>query len=116
MASERNRVSSLVEYIKSLGIEVNLEKNKAQGHRGFFKAIGQKFRIDISKGMTNECITRTLIHEFAHYIHFNYDKSLKSLEFIFGENWNEYLEDLINLTVDIIPKSSISPLFDKKIK
>ena len=37
MVSERNRIIRLKEYFESLGIEVNIGKNKARGNKGFFR-------------------------------------------------------------------------------
>ena len=48
------------------------------------------------------------MHEFAHYVHYTYDKTLKSLDFIIDEN-DELTEELIKLTVDSI-NSKISRL------
>lgn len=116
MASKRDRIIELAKYFNSLGIEVNIGKNKAQGNKGFFKVIKGSFRIDICKGLSDEDILHTLVHEFAHYLHYINDNSLKSLDFFAGENWNELIEELIELTVDSIPKSTISPLFEIKNK
>lgn len=114
MACKRNRVLELTEYLKSLNIDINIKKNKAQGHKGFFKVINNKCRIDISKGLDDENVLRTLVHEFAHFLHYSQDKSLKSLEFFCGNDWEELTEELISLTVDLIPKSTIAPLFEAK--
>jgi len=114
MVSERDRILELVKYFNSLGIKVNIGKNRAQGNKGFFKVINGDFRIDVSKDLSDDAVLRTLVHEFSHYIHYINDKTLKSLEFILGENWEEYLDELIELTVDSIPKQTISPLFDAK--
>lgn len=113
MACERNRILDIVQYFESLGIEVNIGKNKARGNKGFFKACNKNFRIDIAKGQSEETILKTLVHEFAHYVHYNYDKTLKSLDFIIDEN-DELTEELIKLTVESIPKNSIAPIFKAK--
>ncbi len=55
-------MKDLINYIKSLGIEVHTS-TKARGHNGFFL----KNRIDVSKNAPDKI--PTLIHEFAHYIH-----------------------------------------------
>ena len=117
MVSERNRIVNLVKYLESCGITINIAKNKARGHRGYFKAIGDAFRIDIARGLSEDAVLRTLAHEFAHYVHYNYDKTLQSLDFIFEES-EALLEELISITVEIIPKHNVKPLFDlkKKIK
>lgn len=114
MVSTRNCINGLVEYLESLNISVNLAKNKARGNKGFFFAKGSAYRIDISKIVDEEAVLSVLAHEFAHFVHYSYDKTLESLDFIF-ENFNdEILEELISITVELIPKNGIKPVFDKK--
>ena len=118
MVSERDRILGLIEYLKSLDIEVNFRKNKARGNKGFFKVKSDKFRIDISKELSDAEALRVLVHEFSHYVHYLNDKTLKSLDFL-NLKFDEKIEDeLISITVDLIPKDSIKPLFEmqKKIK
>jgi hypothetical protein len=110
MADKRNRILKIVEYLNSCGITVNIAKNKARGNKGFFRALNNQFRIDISKDINDETIIKTLAHEFAHFIHFNYDRKLKSLDFIFDNN-EDILEELISATVYTIPKTSVEPFF-----
>lgn len=115
MVSERNRILDLVQYLESLGIEVNIGKNKARGNKGFFKFDGSKYRIDIAKGQNEDAILKTLAHEFAHFVHYRYDKTLKSLDFIFDDS--EYItKELLDITVEMIPKVSVEPLFTKEEK
>ena len=114
MVSKRNRILNLENYLNSCGIEINIGKNKARGNKGFFKVNGQNFRIDIAKDQNEETIIKTLAHEFAHFVHYKYDKSLKSLNFVFDENDDDLLEELLNITVESIPKNSIEPLFTLK--
>ena len=116
MDNSRNRIEKFVNYIESQGIVINLAKNKARGNKGLFKVFGSNFRIDISKDINESEILHVLVHEFTHYVHYKYDKSLKSLNFLLGDKEEEYLEDLIQLTVDSIPKTSIEPLFNEKEK
>ena len=116
MVSERNRILKLKEYIESFGIIVNISKNKAQGHKGFFKAQNGECRIDISKGLDEKNILTTLCHEFGHYIHYIRDNKLKSLEFIFGDSYDEIQDELLEITVDSISKKNIKPLFELKDK
>lgn len=111
MASERNRILDLVQYIESCGVEVNIGKNKARGNKGFFKATKKSFRIDIAKNQSEESILRTLAHEFAHYVHYQHDRTLMSLSFIFDES-DEITEELILATVATIPKKTVQPIFD----
>lgn len=61
---EKDLAKALINYFKSLGIEVNTN-TKARGHQGFFF----KNRIDVSRQTREERIVPTLLHEFAHYIH-----------------------------------------------
>jgi len=114
MVSKRNRILNLENYIKSCGIDVNIGKNKARGNKGFFKVKGSDFRIDIAKKQNEEAILKTLAHEFAHFVHYNYDKSLKKLDFIFDDENETILAELLNITVDSISKDSIKPLFQIK--
>jgi hypothetical protein len=86
MDNPRNRTKELINFIESCGILVNCAKNNARGHRGFFRTDGKQFRIDLSKKLDDELILKTLAHEFAHYIHYKYDKSLKNLDFIFSND------------------------------
>lgn len=111
MVSERNRVLDLIEFIESVGIKVNIAKNKARGNKGFFKAQNGTFRIDIAKGLDDSAILATLAHEFAHFIHYNQDKSLKDLTFLSNKFSESMLEEMLELTVLSIPKGSISPIF-----
>jgi hypothetical protein len=67
----------LENYLKSCGIEVYVGKNNARGNKGYFKVKGADFRIDIAKGQSEDVILKTLAHEFAHFVHYYYDKSLK---------------------------------------
>jgi len=118
MDNKRNR--ELIEYLISLGIKMNVGVNKARGNRGYFKAqrgcFGiENFTITISKGMTDDEITRVLVHEFAHYFHYMNDKTLKSLDFFINQDMSvELHEEFLNLTVDIIPKEFAKKLFDEK--
>lgn len=114
MVSQRNRIINLVNYLETLGIIVNIGKNKARGNKGFFKVVNNNYRIDIANNLTEDAILRVLVHEFAHYVHYKNDKSLKSLDFILPNLNDDLHEELISLTVESIPKESIKPLFDIK--
>lgn len=113
MACKRNRIIDLIEYIESCGVQVNIGKNKAQGNRGFFKVKGEAYRIDIAKNQSEESVLKTLAHEFAHFVHYKNDKTLKSLDFAFDLT-DEVMEELISITVESIPKSMVKPLFEKR--
>ena len=114
MACTRDSIIKLIDYIKSYGISVNIGKNKARGNKGFFKTDGNRYKIDIRKNLSEEEILRILMHEFVHYVHYTYDKTLKSLDFIFPNCFDDYYEDLIKLTVDAVPKNFAEELFRKK--
>ncbi len=116
MACERNRIIELKKYLSSLGISVNIGKNKARGHKGIFMHSFDNFRIDISENVVQEDVLSVILHEFAHYIHYNSDKKLSSLDFIFGKVTDEIKEELIKITVDEIPKDFASALYTKKSK
>ena len=114
MASQRNRIIDLQNYLKSLNIDINIGKTKAHGNKGIFLHRMNKYRIDISKNLEEEEILSVLLHEFAHYVHYTYDSSLKSLDFIF-ENYNEEVhEELIKVTVQNVPKKFATMLYSKK--
>ncbi len=114
MADKRNRILDLVKYLNSLGIVVNVGKNKARGNKGVFINTPKSYRIDVSGKLTEDEILSVLVHEFAHYIHYTYDKSLKSLEFVFSPFDDEILEELISVTVQQIPKDYAESLFCQK--
>ena len=117
MVSERNRIIRLKEYFESLGIEVNIGKNKARGNKGFFRGTNNgAYRIDISKNINEEETLSVLLHEFAHFVHFKYDKTLSSLNFAFHNLTELMSEELVNVTVKKIPKNEAKALFDKKDK
>lgn len=85
----------LIKYFKSLGLDVHTT-TKARGHQGFFL----KNRIDISKNTPENRIVPTLLHEFAHYIHFKIEPNMNrtggSLEVLFGSD--KYLDELKKVT------------------
>ena len=115
MVSKRDRFIKLQNYFESLGITVNVGKNKARGNKGLFIAKNNKsFRIDISSEIDESSILSIMLHEFAHYVHYRYDSSLKSLDFIFDEISNEELEELLQVTVDKVPKEAAVILYNKK--
>lgn len=117
MVSERNRILEINNYLKELGILVNIGKNKALGNKGLFKCTGNKsYRIDISNQLNDNEIMPVLAHEFAHYIHYKHDNKLKSLDFIFGELSNEMFNELTEITVQEIPKSAAASLYETKMQ
>ena len=67
MVSKRDCIENIIDYLRTLNIEVNVAKNNARGNKGFFSAKGFSYRIDVSKKIENEEILSVLAHEFAHY-------------------------------------------------
>ena len=115
MACERDRITELKKYIENKGIILNIGKTKARGNKGFFKYFADgRYRIDISAKISDDSIINVLLHEFTHYIHYCYDKSLKSLDFVFKKNSPEIYEELINVTVNEIPKEFALALMGEK--
>ena len=114
MGCSRDCIDDIIKYLESLNIDVNIAKNKARGNKGFFSVKGKRYRIDVSKVLNETSVLSVLAHEFAHYVHYCYDKSLSSLDFIFEDFNNDILEELISVTVDLIPKDCIKPFFEKK--
>lgn len=103
----------LINYIESLGIKVNTS-TKARGHQGFFL----KNRIDISKNTPENRIVPTLLHEFAHYIHYkiepNMQKTGGTLDVIFQSKNPIYKEELIKVTNFVDENSLCVRLFEHK--
>lgn len=82
----------MVVYLRSLGLVVNTN-TKARGHQGFFL----NNRIDISTSLSDKRKIEVLIHEFAHFIHFQIDdnvfKNHGSLENLFCNSDIKKIED-----------------------
>ena len=115
MVNKRNRNLELKKYFESLGIIVNIGKNKARGNKGFFKyKSDESYRIDISKTLSDDEISSVMLHEFAHYFHYQNDKTLKKLDFVFGNISDNLKDELINITVKYIPKDYAKSLFDAR--
>ncbi len=114
MACKRNRSVALKEYLKTLGVDVNIGKTKARGNKGIFICGQEKYRIDISKDLPDEKILPVICHEFAHFVHYTYDSSLKTLDFVFEDMTDENWEELVNITVKDIPKDFAANLYSKK--
>ena len=114
MACQRDRIIKLKDYIESFGIKVNIGKNKARGNRGVFINKGNLSRIDVSQCINYEDSASVLVHEFFHYLHYKNDRTMKSLDFSFGKTNDVILEELINVTVQFVPKTFATSLFDAK--
>lgn len=115
MAGARDRILEISTYLESLGIQVNMGKNKALGNKGLFRfGKNHLFRIDISKNLDDNEKIPVLVHEFAHFLHYKYDNNLKSLEFIFEDFSDEIREELTEVTVQEIPKATAVSLYKTK--
>ena len=62
---------TFVKYLRTLGLEVHTS-TKARGHQGFFC----NNRIDISKNTPEHRVIPTMMHEFAHYIHYQIEPDM----------------------------------------
>lgn len=114
MADKRDRILNLKTYLEQAGIIVNIGKNKARGNKGIFVTRDKKFRIDISKNLDEEHSLSTLVHEYAHYIHYKYDKTLQSYQFIFPDFNDTIHEELLCVSVNMVPKETAIKLFEEK--
>lgn len=87
----------LIKYFRSLGIEVHTS-TKARGNLGFFL----KNRIDISKNIPPHRVVPTLIHEFAHYVHYGIEPEMHrtggSFKALFGEENPLFEQELFKVT------------------
>ena len=103
----------LIRYFEGLGIEVHTT-TKARGHQGFFL----KNRIDISKNLPEFRIIPTLLHEFAHYIHYSLEPEMPktggSFEKIFKENHTYFEQELIKVTNFVDENSLCVKLYEHK--
>lgn len=103
----------LIKYFKELGITVNT-RTKARGHQGFFL----RNRIDISRNVPENKITQTLLHEFAHYVHYKLDPEIHitggTLENIFGERSLTLEKELLKVTNFVDENSLCIKLYEHK--
>lgn len=103
----------LINYLKSLGIQVNTS-TKARGHLGFFL----KNRIDISKNIPPHRVVPTLLHEFAHYIHYGLEPDIThtggSFDKIFKEENPAFEKELIRVTNFVDENSLCVKLYEHK--
>lgn len=93
---QNQKSKEIIKYFRDLGLDVHTS-TMARGHMGFFL----NGRIDISKNTPSERIIPTLLHEFAHYIHFGFEKDLNksggNLNIIFKTD-NNFEQELIKVT------------------
>lgn len=103
----------LIKYFKSLGLEVHTN-TKARGHHGFF----MKNRIDISKNVPKNRIIPTLLHEFAHYIHYNMDSTISlsggNFQLLFQEENPLFEEELFKVTNFVDENSLCVKLYEHR--
>ena len=111
MVSERNRIIALKEHLENSGIEVNIGKTKARGHKGFFLTNKKFFRIDIAKDLSSDSIYSTMLHEYAHFVHYKYDSTLSSYDFLFPNITDDMLSELINVSVQFVSKEYAQNIF-----
>lgn len=97
MACSRNKTlikNELIRYISSLGIDVNTI-TKARGNKGFFK----EGRIDVSKSLDDDNSVMVLVHEFAHFINFKLDNTLKDFKILFEDDSDIIKDELLSVTI-----------------
>lgn len=103
----------LVNYLRSLGIEVHTT-TKARGHLGFFL----KNRIDISKNIPEHRFVPTLVHEFAHYIHYGLEPEMHknggSFKALFKEENPLFEKELLRVTNFVDENSLCVKLYEHK--
>ena len=105
--------NKLIKYLKNKGLDVRTS-TKARGHQGLFL----KNRIDISKFTPEERIIPTLLHEFAHYVHYKIDpdvlKNGGTLSVLFDSEDETILEELFKVTNFVDTNSLCVKLYDHK--
>ena len=102
-----------VKYLKNLGIEVHTT-TKARGHLGFCL----KNRIDISKNISPERFVPTLLHEFAHYVHYEIEPAINrtggTFEVLFGSDDPIISDELFKVTNFVDENSLCVKLYEHK--
>ena len=104
MVSTRNSTlikSELIRYIASLGLDIKTV-TKARGNKGFFR----EGRIDVSKTLDDDSSIKTIVHEYAHFVHHRLDKNINDLDILFGENSCELIDELVEVT-NFVDKNSL---------
>ena len=104
---------SFVKYLRTLGIEVHTT-TKARGHQGFFC----NNRIDISKNTPENRVIPTMMHEFAHYIHYQLEPTMPktggSFEVLFKSDDERIKEELFKVTNFVDENSLCVRLYEHK--
>ena len=112
MACTRNRrLTELIDYIENLGLTVNT-KTKARGNKGFLRGN----RIDVSKKVTDVEVEQVLMHEFAHFVHSQKDKTLKNFNVIFNSDSEQIKDELVKVTNFVDNNSKCSELLEQRNK
>jgi len=103
----------LIVYFKSLGLTVNTT-TKARGNLGFF----MKNRIDISKNVPPARMVPTLLHEFAHFVHYGLEPDINKTGGTFLKLFNEenplFEAELIKVTNFVDENSLCVRLYEHK--
>lgn len=107
--------NQLIKYLESLGLMVNTT-TKARGHLGFF----MKNRIDISRNVPKYRVIPTLLHEFAHYIHYGLEPDIAktggTFTKIFREENPVFETELFKVTNFVDENSLCVRLFEHKAR
>ncbi len=108
-----DKKKEIIKYLADLGITVKTS-TKARGHQGFFL----KNRIDISKNIKEDRIIPTLLHEFAHYVHYQLEPDMTisggTLSAIFGEDNSTIKKELLKVTNFVDENSLCVRLYEHK--
>lgn len=90
-----------INFLEKLGIEVHLN-TKARGNSGFCTSK----RIDVSKDLPREKVVDVLLHEFAHYVHFQLEpeiaKTSGTLQKLFDTNNIDVIEEELYQITQIV--------------
>ena len=112
MACSRNgSLTELIDYIENLGVTVNT-KTKARGNKGFLRGN----RIDVSKKVSDVEVEQVLMHEFAHFVHSQKDKTLKNFNIIFNSDSEIIKNELIKVTNFVDNNSKCLELIEQRTK
>ena len=114
MAGKRDRIIKFKEFLETSGIVVNIGKTKARGNKGFFLTGNDSYRIDIAKNQDDDEVCSVMVHEYAHYLHYKYDKTLLSYDFLFPGFNDDMLEELLKVSVLSVPKNYAQCVFNQK--